>query len=202
MRKKELINKPINLINVSALAGVILAIIFIIYGYRAGIFASQEAFRTFVEGFGIWDVFIFIIIQTISVVFPVLPTTVGCIAGIVIFGPWLGFLYNYIGICLGSIIAFLFSKKYGSYFVRGVVSARTFDKYIGWVDNGKKFDKMFALAIFFPGAPDDILCYIAGLTKMRFRKFILIILLGKPMSIAVFSVGITSMIHFIFSFVK
>ena len=179
-----------------------LAFIFIIYGYKAGIFASQEAFRTFVEGFGIWDALIFIIIQTISVVVPIIPTTLGCVAGIVIFGPWLGFLYNYIGICLGSVIAFLLTKKYGSMFVKSVVSGKTFDKYIGWVDKGKKFDKMFALAIFFPGAPDDILCYIAGLTKMRFRKFMLIILLGKPMSIAVFSVGITTAIHFMLSILK
>ncbi len=198
----EPLKKPINFINLSALGGIMLAFIFIIYGYKAGIFASQEAFRTFVEGFGIWDALIFIIIQTISVVVPIIPTTLGCVAGIVIFGPWLGFLYNYIGICLGSVIAFLLTKKYGSMFVKSVVSGKTFDKYIGWVDKGKKFDKMFALAIFFPGAPDDILCYIAGLTKMRFRKFMLIILLGKPMSIAVFSVGITTAIHFMLSILK
>ena len=43
--------------------------------------------------------------------------------------------------------------------------------------------KAFAAAIFFPVAPDDLLCYLAGLTEMRLGKFVLIILLGKPLSI-------------------
>lgn len=86
--------------------------------------------------------------------------------------------------------------------MRGVVGRKTYDKYIGWVDNEQKFDKMFALAIFFPGAPDDLLCYIAGLTKMHLRKFILIIILGKPMSIAIYSLGLTTVIHLILSFAK
>ncbi|MBK5262059.1 MAG: TVP38/TMEM64 family protein [Peptostreptococcaceae bacterium] len=192
----------INSMRISSWVGVVLVAIFVIYGYKAGIFSSTEAFRTFVEGFGIWEAFIFIIIQIITVVVPVLPTSVGCIASIVIFGPWFGFLYSYIGICLGSILAFLLSKKHGRNFVMGVVGAKTYDKYIGWIDNQQKFDKMFALAIFFPGAPDDFLCYIAGLTKMRFRKFVLIIILGKPMSIAIYSIGLTTLIYLIFSFAK
>ena len=31
-------------------------------------------------------------------------------AGVLLFGPWLGFVYNYVGICLGSIAAFLLAK--------------------------------------------------------------------------------------------
>jgi len=192
----------INPMNLSSWIGIVLVAIFIIYGYWTGIFSSTEDFRTFIEGFGIWEAFIFVIIQIITVVVPVLPTSIGCIAGIVAFGPWFGFLYSYIGICLGSIVAFLLSKKHGRPFVKGVVGVKIYDKYINLVDNEQNFDKMFALAIFFPGAPDDFLCYIAGLTKMHLRKFMLIIILGKPMSIALYSIGLTALIHLIFSFVK
>ena len=55
---------------------------------------------------------------------------------------------------------------------------------------GKKFDKFFALAIFFTCAPDDVLCMIAGLTKMSWKKFSAIILLGKPASIAAYSMAL------------
>ena len=67
------------------------------------------------------------------------------------------------------------------------VKEETYEKYIGWLEKGKKFDKFFAFAIFFPCAPDDVLCLIAGLTRMTWKKFAAIILLGKPASIAMYS---------------
>ena len=39
-------------------------------------------------------------------------------------------------------------------------------------------------------APDDVLCMIAGLTKMSWKKFSAIILLGKPASIAAYSMAL------------
>jgi len=193
---------PINLINISTWIGMLTLGIFVFYGYKTGLFSSTESFRKFITGFGIWATLIFILIQIIQVIIPILPGAVGCVAGIIIFGPWMGFLYNYIGICIGSIIVFLLSKRFGRYFVKGIVGGKSYDKYIGWIDRGKKFDNMFALAIFFPLAPDDLLCYIAGLTKMDLRKFITIILLGKPMSIAIYSLGLTTIGHYLFALLK
>ena len=70
-----------------------------------------------------------------------------------------------------------------------LVKHQNFDE-SGDSDKGKKFDKFFALAIFFPCAPDDVLCMIAGLTKMSWKKFSAIILLGKPASIAAYSMAL------------
>ena len=44
-------------------------------------------------------------------------------------------------------------------------------------------------------APDDLLCYIAGLTKMTLKKFTAIILLGKPGSILLYSLGLTGIME-------
>ena len=40
-------------------------------------------------------------------------------------------------------------------------------------------------------APDDFLCYLAGTTSMTWRRFTTIILLGTPLSIALYSLGLT-----------
>lgn len=53
--------------------------------------------------------------------------------------------------------------------------------------NEKRFDKLFALAIFLPIAPDDFLCYLAGTTAMTWKKFTAIIVLGKPFAILLYS---------------
>ena len=106
-----------------------------------------------------------------------------------------GFVYNYIGISIGSILAFLLSKQYGRPFVRNIIGEKNYDKYIGWLSKGNGFDKAFAVAIFLPVAPDDLLCYIAGLTKMTLKKFTAIILLGKPGSILLYSLGLTGIME-------
>jgi uncharacterized membrane protein YdjX (TVP38/TMEM64 family) len=192
MMKKIKMNK-FNICTLIIFAGIAA---FIFYGYKIGLFSSVDTFKSFVADFGVWAILIFILIQTISIIVPFLPTSIGCIAGIIIFGPWLGFLYNYIGICIGSIIAFILSKRYGIPLVQGILGKKSYDKYIGWTERGKKFDTIFAAAIFFPVAPDDFLCYIAGLTKMKLKKFVPIILLCKPFSLVVYSFGLTSILHF------
>jgi len=53
------------------------------------------------------------------------------------------------------------------------------------------------LAIFFPVAPDDFLCWLAGTTKMTLGRFSAIILLGKPASIALYSLGLSTAFRFV-----
>jgi len=190
------------LMNYSTCIGLLVVGIFAIFGYKNGLFSSTQAFRGFILSFGMWAALIFVLIQIVQVIIPILPGAIGCLAGIVIFGPWMGFLYNYVGICIGSIIVFILSKRYGSQFVKGIIGEKSYEKYIVFAEKGKKFDKMFALAIFFPVAPDDLLCYIAGLTKMKLKKFITIIILGKPLSIAIYSMGIAATFQYLINLIK
>lgn len=169
--------------------GLILTIAFIFYGYKSKLFVSTEALQNFLGRFGIWADIIFILIQAVQVIIPIIPGALGCLAGVIIFGAVKGFLYNYIGICLGSIIAFLLSRRYGLPFVEKITKPALMQKYGSWL-NSDRFDRWFAIAIFLPVAPDDFLCYLAGITKISARKFVTIILTGKPFAIAAYSMGL------------
>lgn len=162
---------------------------FTIYGMQKGLFTSQEAMEQFLKFFGIWGPLIFILIQIVQVVIPIIPGGVSCLGGVILFGPLWGFVYNYLGICIGSACAFQISRRLGMKAVEKAADGQKYGKYLKWIENGT-FDKWFALAIFFPAAPDDLLCFLAGVTSMSFRKFLLIILLGKPLSIAAYSLGL------------
>ena len=159
------------------------------YCYHRGIFQSQAALEQFLSGCGIWAPLIFTGIQAVQVVIPILPGAIGCLAGVLIFGPVWGFVYSYVGISLGSLCAFLLARRYGAPLVRNI-SPKHYEKYIGWLEQGNKFEKFFAAAIIFPVAPDDFLCYLAGLTRMRFGKMAAIIFACKPFSIALYSTGL------------
>lgn len=176
-------------------AGLAACAVFFIYGMKNGLFASEEAMAQFLSGFGIWGPLAFVGLQVVQVVIPIMPGGISCLAGVLLFGPVWGFVYNYVGISIGSVLAFLLSKNYGKPFVKGMIGEKNYEKYIGWLDKGTGFDKAFAIAIFLPVAPDDLLCYIAGLTKMTLKKFTAIILLGKPGSILLYSLGLTGIME-------
>lgn len=131
----------LNLCTVIGLAGMAW---FIWYGIQNHLFVSQDALEAFLGKFGLFAPALFILIQIVQVVIPILPGAIGCLGGVLIFGPVWGFVYNYIGISIGSIFAFLLSKYYGKPFVRGIIGEKNYEKYIGWLDKGKGFDRAFA----------------------------------------------------------
>lgn len=178
------------IINIVSITGIIATIIATIYFMHLGVFKDIDALRGLVGDSIILGPILFMLLQIIQVVIPIIPGGISCAAGVLIFGPMAGFIYNYVGICIGSIIIFLLGRHYGKPFILRLVSDKTYNKYIGWLDNEKRFERLFTLAIFFPIAPDDALCLMAGLTKMSVKKFTLIILLAKPASIFLYSLAL------------
>lgn len=178
------------IINIISIIGVGVSIALTIYFINLGVFKDINALRGLVGDSVILGPVIFMLIQVLQVVIPIIPGGISSAAGVLIFGPTAGFIYNYVGICLGSVIIFLLGRRYGKPFILSMISDKTYNKYIGWLDNQSRFEKLFALAIFLPVAPDDALCLMAGLTNMSTKKFTLIILLAKPASIFLYSLAL------------
>ena len=164
-------------------------IIFSVYGYQKGIFTSRDQLELFIRQSSFWGPLLFILIQIAQVVIAVIPGGLTCLAGVVFFGPWYGFLYSAVGIIIGSCINFYLARRYGEKFIRLFVSDETYEKTKKKFLTGKKFDVVFTAAILLPCAPDDVLCMLAGLTDMSWRKFLTILFLGRPVTIVVYSLG-------------
>ena len=164
------------------------------------IFASPEALQQYLIQFGMIAPLIFMLIQITQVVVPIIPGGLTLVAGVLCFGPIWGFIYNYVSIYIGSCINFLLIRKFGKPLLIRLASPKLYEKYIGWLDKGEQLDKLFALAIFMPVAPDDFLCMLAGLTKMTFKRFAMIIAVCKPCSILMYSLGLTTILTQITSF--
>lgn len=178
------------IINTISIIGLGLSIALTIYFINLGVFKDINALRGLVGNSVILGPIIFMLLQVLQVVIPIIPGGISSAAGVLIFGPYLGFVYNYVGISIGSVIIFLLGRRYGKPFILSMISDKTYDKYIGWLDNQSRFEKLFALAIFLPVAPDDALCLMAGLTNISVKKFTLIILLAKPLSIFLYSMAL------------
>lgn len=177
-------------VNIISMLGLILTAGFMYWAWKHGILTSQENMQKFIMGFGTAAGIIFVLIQIVQVIIPVIPGGVSCVAGVIVFGAGMGFVYNYVGICIGSILVFLIAKRYGRPLMVKMFDKKLIDKYESWTEKNGRFTKLFALAIFLPVAPDDFLCYLAGTTRMKLKTFTAVILLGKPLSIAAYSMGL------------
>ena len=155
--------------NIASILGAIATVVFIIWAWQKGLFTSQETLSSYMLQAGIWGPPIFIFLQILQTVVPIIPGALTSIAGVYIYGNWVGNIYNYIGIVIGSIIAFYLARQYGQQFVKSMVSEHTYNRYISWLDKGQWFDYFFAFMMFFPVSPDDFLCMLAGLTKMTYK---------------------------------
>lgn len=161
---------------------------FLANAYIGGKFHSIETLQQYIQKFGMFGPIILVIVQAVQVVIPILPGFLGCAAGAVLFGSAGGFWCNYIGISLGSIIAFILARKYGITLVQSIFPKDKYEKYSEWAGKSKSYTVLLFLGMVLPLFPDDFFCYFSGLTKMNIRKFTTIIILGKPWCILVYSI--------------
>ena len=151
-------------------------------------FESVEDFQTYIQGFGVTGPLVLTVFQAAQVVVPVLPGYLGCAAGAVAFGTVTGFVCNYVGISGGSIIAYFLAKKFGIKIVRMMFSENTYEKWSRRIEQSRSYGRFLFIATLLPLFPDDFLCYFSGLIKMDTKKFIWIIILGKPWCILAYSI--------------
>lgn len=183
----ETSRKIINILNI---LGTVATIAFLVWAFKVNIFTDEAVMKHYLGQFGRAAFFVFIFIQLIQVVVPIIPGSITIPIGILVFGHINGFLLNFIGIMIGSVINYYLAKRYGRPFVRSIVSENQYQKYIGRIENSKSFNRFFTACMFFPVTPADFLCYLAGLSNMSFKHFFFSIFAGKPFTLLAYSYGL------------
>lgn len=157
--------------------------------WQAGLFRDMDRLQTFIRSCGVWAPLVFILMQIQQILLAFIPGGLLLSGGVAAFGPWLGLLYNMVGTLLGSSLNFAIARRWGRPLARRLMPEKTWNRYVGWLDeNQRKFQRLFAAAILLPFFPDDALCLVAGLTRMRWSGFLLILLLKLP-SVACYSLA-------------
>lgn len=174
--------------NIITILGFVATLIGGIYLWRLGAFENQAVLQQLILAHTYMGPLIFFMMQILQVIVPIIPGGLTMAAGVLIFGPVWGFVYNYIGIVLGSFLLFHFGRKYGQSLVQVFVKKQTYDKYMTWLEKGqKRFDIFFFLLILSPIAPDDALVLIASQTKQSWKFFFWTMILAKPLPIFLYS---------------
>lgn len=144
--------------------------------YAPFVFNPNEL-RAWIDQFGILAPGVFILVQITQVVVAPIPGQgVALVAGF-LFGPVPGTIYSITGVLIGSAIAFGLAKRYGRTFVEDALREDIVARFDEFVDR-VGFPALVAFVLI-PGLPDDAICFLAGLTKWRFRTFMIAITIGR-----------------------
>ncbi len=146
---------------------------------------SVEDLREFVSSYGRFTIPAFILLQFLQVVLLPIPGMITTGAGVALFGPFFGALYSFIGITAASFVAFFIGRRLGYKVAGWLVGQETLDK---WLEVVKNKDKVVLTFMFiFPFFPDDILCFVAGLSSMSAGYYSVMIIITRLLSVYVTS---------------
>ncbi|MDE6955974.1 MAG: VTT domain-containing protein [Oscillospiraceae bacterium] len=149
--------------------------------YATGFFeaaGSQEKLGEYIARCAPWSHLAYFGIQLVSVVVAPIPSNLTAAAGAYLFGLWPSFLLTWGAVALGSAIVFGLARALGQQFAGQFVSEKLSGKYLDVIR--RKRDVFLALAFLFPFFPDDILCILAGLTDISFKRFFLLAAIFRP----------------------
>lgn len=149
--------------------------------YASGFFQaarSLDSLRDYIDRSAPYSHLLFFLVQFLSVVLAPIPSNITAAAGGLLFGTWPAFLLTFGAVAAGSLLTFSLARALGRDFADRLVSRKLSEKYRDVLRN--KAPVFLVLAFLFPFFPDDMLCILAGLTDLSFRRFAVIVLLTRP----------------------
>ncbi len=123
-----------------------------------------------------------VVLPMIEAFLPFLPLFIFVMANASAFGLWLGFLYSWLGSCLGALLLFLLIRKYGQKRVFSFLSKHPkVQKLMDWIDR-HGFGPLFLL-LCFPFTPSVVVNVVAALSKISIYQYMLAVAIGKMVMI-------------------
>lgn len=149
--------------------------------YATGFFqaaGSPETLGEYIVRCAPWSHLAYFGIQLASVVIAPIPSNITAAAGAYLFGLWPSFLLTWGAVALGSAIVFILARVLGQKFAGQFVGEKLSERYLDVIR--RKRDVFLLLAFLFPFFPDDLLCILAGLTDISFKRFFLLVVIARP----------------------
>lgn len=175
------------LFKIIGILSILFSIIFVAYLVgKIDIFNNPKALSELIKNHIVLGSVLFFIFQIIQVVIPIIPGGVTTVVGFLTFGPYLGFLLNVLGIMIGSAILFLLVRKFGKPFIQLFIEDDKIQLHEKKLAT-KTYERFFILNMISPMAPADVMIMITGLSQISFKRFLVIILICRPISMITYS---------------
>lgn len=130
---------------------------------------DREALLALAHDLGAWGPLVLGLTIALQVTFAVLPGHVLMLAGGYLYGFGTGFVITWVSIVAASQINFTLARRYGRPLVYQLAPRALVDR---WevAARGKGF-VFFMMTLVLPIFPSDLMCYVAGFSKITHRQF-------------------------------
>ena len=167
---------------------LIIAVVCLV-GYLCYRFISEpKEFSAWIRSHGMWGYLVYIGITVLQIIVTVIPGGPLELAGGYAFGAFWGTVLFVIGAFIGSLISFGLVRKFGRDLVEAQFSKKQIKK-LAFLEDEEKLNFVFMILFIIPGCPKDLLCYVAGLTRMKLSAFCVIATLGRLPAVIGTAVG-------------
>lgn len=143
--------------------------------------SSVEELRAYIKSFGFSASVILVVLQFLQVTFLPLPGVVATGAAVALFGPLKGGLLSFVGIYIGSATAFFIGRKIGYKAAAWLVGEDNLSRAQAYIKGKDK--PMLTLMFLLPFFPDDVLCFVAGLSTVSSAYFLLMVFFTRLISV-------------------
>ena len=172
----------LRLIGSAAVIGAIVLAVYLICKAYGVTDMTQEQLQEFVASTGAIAPLVFIGVTFLQVTIVPIPGAITILAGNYLFGAGLSFLYSYIGMLLGTLLAWGLGRLIGRPYINWVAGGK--EEADGWIKRLKGRETVFLFfAFLLPLFPDDLLCSVAGILPIKFSTFMIMQLITRATSI-------------------
>lgn len=164
---------PFTLIWLILIVVTVVAIAALAAPYWWPLFQDPQKLRDWLKAAGVWSPVVFVFLQALQVVIFAIPGEVTQIAAGWVFGFAWGSVLAVIGTVIGSSAAFALARRFGLPLVHRLAGPEAVAKFDGLMESPRFIGSLFLLFLI-PGIPKDILCYVAGLSSLKFIPYLVI----------------------------
>jgi uncharacterized membrane protein YdjX (TVP38/TMEM64 family) len=136
-----------------------------------------EAIQSFIAAQGVLAPLVYMGLLTVAIVIAPMPGWPLVVASAALFGPFWGAVYAVPAVCLGATIAFGLARRYGRPLVLRLVPESRLVQFERQL-SGRQETLILLVLRLMPFSPFDIINYAAGLTRISYRNFILVTIMG------------------------
>ncbi len=156
-----------------------------LFGFGTLVFYLWFINSSHFPGFLVWSqgniifyYFVLVLLKVIGIIWPPIPGGLLTLGSIPVLGWPLAYSADFFGSIVGSTVAYFLARKYGINFMKKIFDENTIEKLTKIrIKPHREIESLF-LFRFFGGTIIEIICYGAGLLKVRFRNYLIATILS------------------------
>ena len=140
-------------------------------------FADRAKVQEFVTRFGYWAPLAAILLHVAQVLLAPVPGQVIDAVNGYLFGAAWGTVYSLVGVIAGSSLAMALARRFGRPWAERLIKKETLERLDSY--SRQRGALFFFLVFLFPFLPDDVACFLAGLTPLPLPELVVLAAIGR-----------------------